>query len=190
MAQTITAQSLQTAEVSTGNVATVNDAYQAYPATTGAPNNYLAAQNGALNPLSSCLYLGDTSGRRTKYRYVRLNCTAPPVFIVGPVYWKDNTFTVVTALSSEALYGINAFAGVLLNVNATNGNYVFIQTFGHLAGVVVAASTAAGDAVIPASGTQLFGRTAANTAPTNIVAAWAETAIASTKSDLFIVVEQ
>jgi hypothetical protein len=184
MANSIIAQSLQTMEISTGNVATVNDAYVSNVASYNGP------QAGALNPLGGAMYLTDTSARRLKYRYVRLNCTAPPTFIVGPVYWKDNTYTVVTALSSEALYGINSFAGVLLNVNATNGNYVFIQTAGHLGGVVVAASTAAGDAIIPATGTQLFGRTAANTAPTNIVAAWAETAIASLKSDINICVEQ
>lgn len=181
----ISCQSLQTAEITTGNVATVNDAY----VTSSFSENGLT--NGAKAPLGAALYLSDAVGRRYKYRYVRLNCTAAPgSFIVGPVYWKDNTYTVVTALSSEALFGINAIAGLLLNTTPTNGNYVWIQTFGYAKAVACPLYIAAGDALVGSSGTQLLARVTANTAPTNKLFAWAETAVSAGACDMQIEVEQ
>jgi hypothetical protein len=182
--QSISAQSLQTIEISTGNVATVNDAYVS---SSFAANGLT---NGALNPIGSCAYFTDNSGRRYKYRYVRLNCTTPPTFIVGPVFWKDNTFSIVTAVESEALFGVNSVAGFLLNVNATNGNYVFIQTFGYLAAVAVPAGTAAGDQIIGAAGNQQVAKVSANTAPTNALLAYAETAVSGGTSNLHVCIEQ
>jgi hypothetical protein len=165
-------------EIFTGNVATVND-----------PFNTALFNNGARMLLGTRFYQTDSSGRRTKYVYVRLNSTTPPTLIVGPVFWKDNTFTVVTAVSTEGLYGINAVAGLLLNANATNGNYVMIQLSGHAAAVPAPASTAAGDTIIGASGNQQLARVAANTAPTNNVFAFAETAVSGGKSDMYLALE-
>jgi hypothetical protein len=180
----IIAQSLQTAEITTGNVATVNDAYVSSSFTEN------GLTKGAKAPIGAALYLSDSVGRRFKFRYVRLNSTVPPTLIVGPVYWKDNTFTVVTAVESEALYGVNSIAGLLLNVNAANGNYVWIQTFGHAPAVPSPLYTAAGDGIIGAAGNQQLARVAANTAPTNQLLGWAETAVAAGVFDLFINVEQ
>lgn len=172
----VTTHAVALPEISTGDPATVNDAYD----TT-------KYQNGARMQPGAAFYTKDSSGRIQKYRYVRLNSTAPPTAIVGPVYWKDNTRQVVTAVYSEALH-VNAAAGVLLNASATNGNWVCILVYGYV-NMVVAASTAAGDALIGASGNQLTARVAAGTAPTNKVLAWAQTAISSTKSDVEVVCE-
>ena len=62
---------------------------------------------------------------------MRLNTTVAATIVLGPVYWKDNTYQVVTQKTSEALMGINGLAGLLVNVNATNGNFVFILVYGH-----------------------------------------------------------
>jgi hypothetical protein len=185
---------IQTLQISTGNVQTVND-----PFITGSlGQGQFGSPSGARNPLGMAAYISDgtTSGRRWKVRYVRMNATVPnSPFIVGPVYWKDNTFQVVTSLLSEALHGVNAIAGLLMNANVTNGNFCFILVYGHvgaanIGAVTVPASTAAGDALIGAAGQQTFARVAANTAPTNAVLAWAETAISGGVADIFTCLEQ
>jgi len=126
-----------TPEVFTGNVATVND-----------PFNANVFNNGARMAPGTRVYQTDSSGRLLKYRYVRYNPTAAVTLtantnVPGVVYWKDNTFTVVTPTLSEGITtGKNQVAGYLLNANATAGNFVFIQVAGYLANAVVAAGTA------------------------------------------------
>jgi hypothetical protein len=168
-----------TPEVFTGNPATVNDPYYA----TGTAGASFPGPNGARMPLGTPVMQLSAPGaaslsypqQRLRYRYVRLNyTTAPPSGLLagGPVYWKDNTFTVVTTNSAEAMYGLgnplNFIAGVLLNANATNGNFIMIQTYGYNAAVVVTSSgTAAGDWIIGFSSTnQATNRVASGTAPT------------------------
>ena len=181
------ATSVQTAEVYTGVFSTVNDAYIASP---GVSQGAVGLTLGARNPLGRTVYSTDlTTGRRFKNKYVRLNSTTTATLIVGPVYYKDETFEVVTIQSSESQFGVNGIAGILLNVNATNGNYVYILTNGILAGVAVPASTAAGDCLIGAAGAQALARVAANTAPTNRKCAWALTAVASGVSDIYVEVD-
>ena len=173
--------SLLTGEVFTGNPKTVNDPFGA----TNFPGN-----NGARMALGTAIYTVDSvTGGIQKWRYVRLNSTTPPTLVVGPVYWKDNTYQVVTAVSSESLMGINGVAGLLWNTSATNGNFVFIQVLGHAAAVPAPGSTAIGDSIIAASGNQQVARVAANTAPTNTVLALAETAVSGGKSDMRIAIE-
>lgn len=171
---------LETLEISTGNVATVNDLFDS-----------TKFNNGARSSPGAATYISDSSGRLRKYRYVRHNPTAAVTEIVGPVYWKDNTFTVVTPTRSESVFGdtINALAGILLNTGVTDGNFVWIQTFGFLAAMPVPASTAASDALVTATGAQQLARVAAATAPTGRVAAWAITAVAGGVSDVLIAVE-
>lgn len=183
----------QTLQITTGNVATVNDPFVA-TGTISAGSAILA--NGARNPLGIAAYISDgsTTGRRWKVRYVRVNSTTfNPSPVVGPVYWKDNTFQVVTTLFSEAL-DTNAAAGIMLNSSITNGNYGFILVGGflgaaNLGSIPVVALTAAGDALIGATGQQTFARVAAGTAPTNAVIAWAVTAVSGGKSDVFVTLE-
>jgi hypothetical protein len=167
-----------TPEVFTGNPATVNDPYNAMATSTVGPN-------GARMPLGTPVMQLSAPGaaqlsypqQRLRYRYVRLNyTTAPPSGLIagGPVYWKDNTFTVVTTNAAEAMYGLgnplNFIAGVLLNAQATNGNFIMIQTYGYNAGVVVTSLTVAGDWVIGSSTStnQATSRVASGVAPTQV----------------------
>jgi hypothetical protein len=175
-------QSLPTAEVFTGNPATVNDAYD----TT-------KLNNGARIALGTAIYVIDPAATSTggvqKWRYVRVNSTVAATFVVGPVYWKDNTYQTVTQKTSEALMGLNGLAGLMVNVNLTNGNFTFILVSGHYSAVPLTAGNP-GDTVIGATGTQLVTNVAANTAPTNTVLALVETAVASGKADMRVCVEE
>lgn len=169
-----------TPEIFTGNPATVNDPYVASNVSGST-----VGPNGARMPLGTPVMQLSAPGatslsypqQRLRYRYVRLNTTtAPPSGLQagGPVYWKDNTFTVVTANYAEAMYGtgnpLNFIAGVLLNANATNGNYIMIQVYGYNAAVVVTSTgTVAGDWIIGfASANQATNRVASGTAPTQL----------------------
>ena len=179
MTENIFAPSKQTAEISTGDVATVNDLFDSTK-----PNNK------ARNPLGAAYYGTDSSGRPLKFRYVRVNSTVPPTEVVGPVWWKDNTFTVVTAVRSEAVHDTaNAVAGILINEDIGNGNFGFIQVAGFLAAMPIVAATAVGDAIIGGATGQLTARVAANTAPSNRLIAWALTAVSGGVSDVEIVLE-
>lgn len=199
MANEVFAGSLQTANISTGNVATVNDPFIA---STPIGQGGFGLVNGARNPLGTAVYVSDgtTSGRRWKVRYVRINPTTPPAaYIVGPVYWKDNTFQVVTTNTAEAPAGINGVAGFLLNAQATpsvlTGNYVFILVFGfigaaNLGSPTVPASTAAGDLLIGSAGnTQAMARSAAGANRTNVEVAYAMTAISGGLADVMVDLE-
>lgn len=183
-----------TPEVSTGSVLTALDIRD-----TTKPNN------GARNPLgakwrTNIVSAANPNGYNVAYRYVRYNSAtnAAVVAFPGVVFWTDATRTTVTSTLSEAYTGtINMIAGYLLPNSVSistltaailNGNFVWIQVAGFLAGAASVASTAVGDALIGAN-TWAPGRTAANTAPTNRVLAWAGTAIASSKSDVDIVIE-
>lgn len=172
-------QSLPTAEIFTGNPTTVNDAYD----TTKLNNGARIAPGTAIYTVDS------TTGGVLKWRYVRVNTTVAATFVVGPVYWKDNTYQVVTQKDTEALMGLNGLAGLLTNVNLTNGNFTFILVNGHYSAVPAPGSSAVGDCVIGTTGTQLVARVAQNIAPTNTVLALIETAVSGGKSDMRICVE-
>jgi hypothetical protein len=173
---------IPTAEVYSGNPATVNDPYSA-TATFPWPN-------GQRQALATAVYTIDTTtGGVLKWRYVRLNSTTPATLIVGPVYYKDNTRGIVTIQSSESLMVLNGVAGVLVNLNATKGNFVFILVSGHLGAFAVPAGTAVGDQLIGATGAQQVAKVTQNTAPTNVVLALAETAVAAGVSDIRVCVE-
>lgn len=175
-------QSSLTGEVYTGNPATVNDAFSS-TATFPWPN-------GARNALGTAIYTIDSvTGTPLKWRYVRLNSTTTATLVLGPVYYKDNTRGIVTIQSTESLMALNGIAGLLVNLNATNGNFIFILTHGHYAAVPVPAGTAVGDQIIGAAGAQQVGKTSANTAPVNVPLGLAETAVAAGVSDLFVSVE-
>jgi hypothetical protein len=174
-----------TPQITTGNFATVNDAYD-----TTKPNN------GAKNVPGSEWLVFDANNRLIKIKYVRYNPTAAGTEIVGPVYYKDNTFGTgpsngtnsgVTATMSEAVTTkANSVAGILLNASVTPGNWTFIQVEGYKAAVTVPASTAVDDVLIGAAGFQIFGRVAAGTAPTNRPAAIALTAISGGVADILL----
>lgn len=179
--------SLQTLQITTGNVLTVNDSF-----------NAALYNNNAKNPLGQVAYISDgtVSGRRWRVRYVRMNATTfNPTPVVGPVYWKDNTFQVVTTLASEAPMGVNGVAGILLNPNVTNGNFCFVLTSGFLgaanlgASIPVPVSTAAGDLLIGATGQQTLAREAAGSTRTNVEVGIAQTAVSGGLGDIFVNME-
>lgn len=179
---------------------------------TADPYNANLQNNGALNPLGGLFYLqpgeggvqstGNGKGSGLWVKYVLYKSTDTTAVKTGPalVYWTDETYTQVTDLQSEAVYaGANAIAGWLMpNTtalgstaftitilrNGGNGSYVFIGLQGFIAGAFVAASTAVGDAQIGSATAWTPARVAAGTAPTNVVAGWALTAVASSLSDV------
>lgn len=183
-------------EVSTGSIFTAIDTYDTTKQNNGALNvpgtEYALPVNAADLPTKAGAYI-------QKYvKYVRYNPTVTQTILTGPapVYWKDSAKSIVTPLQSEAIYaGANAIAGWLLyNTTTTsgalaatiNGNFCFIFTGGYLPGALVAASTAVGDAMI--GGTAAFTpvRIAANSALTNKVIGFAETAIATLLADVYV----
>jgi len=139
--------------------------------------------------------------RAVEIRYVRLAGTAAynvnSITVPGIVYWKDNTFGVVTPTMSECVSTkANCEAGFLVNPNATNGNFVFIQVGGYLGassspGVSppVPASTAVDDSLYGATGAFTMTRDAAGTASKYRPAAFALQAVSGGLADIFVVLE-
>lgn len=165
--------------------------------------NTALENNGALQPLGT-IYQAPLNpdsivtagiGANVYLKYVRYNPTVTQVLKNGPMlmYWKDNTFTTVTGLASEAYEGINNIAGwMLYNTTAVtgataaqvNGNFIWLFVGGFLPGAWVTAATA-GDSIYGAASTfGATGHTAESTAPTNRVAGWALTTAASNLADL------
>lgn len=127
------------------------------------PYNTAYVNNGALNPpgtlwtapapsqSSTVLASSAGYGSFTTYKYVRYNSTANPAMVAGPapVYYTDETFTVVSGVFTEGMVSstgsANSIAGFLLpntgsvagvglgsGVSATllNGNFVWIAVAG------------------------------------------------------------
>ena len=119
----------------------------------------------------------------------------------GPalVYWKDETFTTVTPLYSEAFLSAAAPTGVagwlLYNTttlasaaaSAINGNFAWIAVGGFVAGAYVTAATA-GDSLYGVSSGAAWatGHTVFGTAAPSKVAARALTTAATNLSDIYI----
>lgn len=83
------------------------------------------------------------SGAPAIYMLVEYKSTGKPSPVAGPapVYWADDTYTIVTGVESEALLGLNGAAGYLMP-NTTDissltdamleGAYCLIQVAGYL----------------------------------------------------------
>lgn len=99
----------------------------------------------------------------------------------APVYWTDNTFTTVTAITTEGIggttLGLNFPAGYLMAnyaslPNATLaqllGGYALVQVAGYLKGAYTSGTSAPGigSSIIPVAGTFSANSLAAGTAPT------------------------
>lgn len=179
---------------------------------TADPFDSTKQNNNAQNPLGELFYLqpgeggvqstGNGKGSGLWVKYVLYKSTDTTAVKTGPalVYWTDETYTQVTDVQSESLLGnANGIAGWLMpNTtalgttaftitvlrNGGNGSYVFIGLQGFIAGAVSVGSTAAGDALIGSGTAWTPARVAAGTAPTNVVGAWALTAVASGLSDI------
>lgn len=148
--------------------------------------------NGAPTVLGIAFDAVDSVGRPLRYRWVRLNSTTPPSTpVVGPVYWKDNTFQVATANIAEAIgYGSSTeqgafLAGILLNPNAVNGDFTVLQVGGYFGagsdagnqnGLLTLASVAKGDFLVSSTTSQSLAAVAVGTAPAYAVIGKAITA--------------
>lgn len=121
----------------------------------------------------------DSKGRLLTFMGVEYNPTSPPTVVVGPVYWKDNTKTIVTSNIAEAVVdgSPNCIAGILLNPNVTTGNLTILQIGGYFGassdagnqnGLLLAPSggVTAGETLVPSTTSQSFAEIVAGTAPT------------------------
>ena len=181
--------------ITTGNLFTAIDPYVATSVSSinGAQNTAGAIYQA---PINQATIVTKGPAPNGYFKYVRYNPTVTQTLKNGPVlvYWKDETFTTVTGLYSEALVGINGVAGWLLyNTTTTtgavatdiNGNWCWIQVGGLLVGAWVTAAAAAGASLYGAASTfGATGTTAASTAPPNVVAGWSLGAAASNLVDL------
>jgi hypothetical protein len=163
----------------------------------GGPANYCDTNYTVANPSFSGIPSGqynipgtlywyiDSAGRLLLFRYVQITASTFPTLTVGPVYWKTNTFQVVSPLSGDAISapgsgnGLNSCAGILLNTSATDLSGVWIQVGGYLGADSdtgfgtglpydsIQSGTLANDqTVVPYAGTSLFAVVNAGTAPT------------------------
>ena len=185
--------------VSTGNPATVLDKYD---------STVLA--NNARNPLGTKHY--DPAIPFKAWRYVRYQSTANVAVQAGPavVWWTDNTYTTVTSTVASEAMSRSQVAGILAMSTAAasgplagltgaaaatllNGNFVFVQVCGHLAGCLVAALTDVGDYGFATQAnwgtTGGFSRVQEGLAITDRPVFFAETAVGAGVADVFITVE-
>jgi hypothetical protein len=168
--------------------------------------NSALENNGASQPLGS-LYQAPLNaanaakaggGLNNYYKYVRYNPTASQVIQAGPalLYWKDETFTTVTGLYSEAYLSANQPAGVagwlLYNTTslasaaaaAINGNFCWMLVGGFLAGAFVTAATVGQSIYGVATGAAWATTTTAPTSGSE--AGYALTAAASNLADIYV----
>jgi len=180
------------------------------------PFNSGLLNNGAQNPLGSLYCMPSPSqgsiglpsaagyGSFLWVKYVKYLSTGNPATVGGPapVYYTDETLTVVSGVSTESVGGVNMVAGWLLPNTSTgatgagagftntvlngggNGSYVFIGLLGFIPGCVAAAGTAAGDAIIGLATNFAVNHIASGTAPTNKVLGWAMSAVSGGLCDV------
>lgn len=170
--------------------------------------NTALENNGALQPLGSIYALplnpavvgaaANGSGLQLITKYVRYNPTVSQTIQAGPaiVYWKDETFTTITGLYSEAFLSANQPAGVagwlLYNTTALssavataiNGNFCWICVGGFLAGAFVTAATVGQSIYGVATGAAWATTTTAPTSGSE--AGYALTTAASNLSDIYV----
>lgn len=187
-------------------MAFANPSNQLIQIDSGSPLTYLF--NASVSPISVYANLGEIQvpgqryfsvgnataanpyGSETIYKLVTYKSTAQPAptSAPAPVYFTDNTYSVVSGVESESLIGLNGIAGYLM-VNTTSysglsatllqGAQVLIAVAGRLVGGVSPASIVAGDYIIGASGNWTPARVAQGTAPGYKTYGVAETAVAS-----------
>lgn len=183
--------------------------------STADPYNVALLNNGALNPLGALYFqpapaegsigLGTAAGYGSGLwmRYVLYKSTANPATVGGPapVYYTDETLTIVSGQASEALGGINTVAGWMLPNTSTGatgagsgftntvlnngglGSYVWIGLLGFIPGAISATSVVAGDQLI-GNGNFTVTRVAANTAPTNKLLGYALASVSGGLGDV------
>lgn len=166
-------------KITTGNVRTTIDS------STVPLNAPLKQPLGTIYspPIAQGITTANGQGAPPVYRYVQYNSTANPAVVAfpAPVYYKDETFTIVTAVFSEGFTGTaNAIAGYLmpnstdysgLTAAILNTNYVWIQIAGWLGGAAVPTTTpGVASAIIGSAGNWTSTGVAVGTAPGSRVA--------------------
>lgn len=133
------------------------------------------------NLLGSSLYVTDGT-YAMGFKYAQLAgvlATTGVGYAAGtPVYWKDNTQTIITndptlAISYKASTdsSVDAAAGIALNTSAVTSNGVWIQTWGYNATILSPASVVPSDRLVLSNNAtvaptaNLFVRVAAGTGP-------------------------
>lgn len=148
---------------------------------TADPYNSTQINNGALNPPGSVSCIPSPSQSSTALqtskgygsflwiKYCLYKSTGNPSTVGGPapVYYTDETMTIVSGVSTESIGGITCCAGWLLPStvstgagsgftntvlnNGGNGSYVWIGLAGFIPGAISATSVVAGDGLVPAA---------------------------------------
>ena len=147
---------------------------------TGKVRTYLYNQSGAFAPWAGLgenqvlgqRYFGvsnstavNPSGAPAIFMLVKYQSTGKPAPVAGPapVYWVDETYTLVTGVESEALLGLNGAAGYLMP-NTTDisgltdamleGSLCLIQVGGQLSGAYgpTGGTAGVGNLIVPAAG--------------------------------------
>ena len=188
--------SLQTMQF--GNPRTTMDVYSTTPGPYPPYNQ--KAQLGAeyIDNTPSTTY---PWGVPAKYRYVRYNSTANAAVVAypAPVFWTDEGHTTVSSTMSEGVTAtqqdlagwmmLNSGDQTSLTAAILNGNFVYICVAGLVLGAASAASIVAGDWLIGGATAWTPVRVASGTATGYKQGAIALTAVSSSKSDIFVVVE-
>jgi hypothetical protein len=167
------------------------------PAPGSQPKNVLGTLYSP--PIAPGISTQNGQGAPPVYKYVQYNSTANPAVVAAPapVYWKDETFTIVTAVFSESLTASAASIAGYLGPNSTsisgftaallNTNYVWIQVAGFLAGAYAPTTGGAvGSTIQGVTGNWTSTAIAAGTAPANRVLGIQLTAIASSACDVLV----
>jgi len=193
---------VQGAQITTGNFRTTVDPpgsstnLQGYPTTPGFPNILGIAYKDAT------ISTANPNGLPTKYRYVKYQSTANAAVIAvpGPVFWADETFTVVTSTASESVTGgLNMPCGYLMpnsgdisgfTAAKLNGNGVWVAVAGFVAKAIATAACALDDLLIGSVTAWVPVRVATGAAaPVQTLIARCLTAQAASNCDLWITCE-
>lgn len=182
-------------KITTGNVRTTIDS-STVPAN-GVPRQPLGTIYSP--PVNAGAAIGSGYGAPPVYKYVQYNSTANPSVQAAPapVYWKDETFTVVTGVFSESFLAAAGSAAGYLMPNSTdysgltaailNGNWVWIQIAGWLqAGLVPSTTPGAGSTIVASAGNWTATGVAAGTAPTSRVMGMQLAAAVSSACDILV----
>jgi hypothetical protein len=181
--------------ITTGNVQTTVDS-STLP-LNGPPRQPLGTIYSP--PISVALATPHGAGAPPVYKYVQYQSTANPAVVAAPapVYYTDETFTIVSGVFSESLTASAASVAGYLMPNSTalstltaatlNGNWVWIQIAGFLAGAYAPTSGGAvGSTIQGLTGNWTSIAVGAGTAPVNRVLGIQLTAIASSACDVLV----
>ena len=151
----------QTAQISTGDPRTVNEA-ERFQESPGLPGSISNAVLGTIVRFDGNLY---------RYCLHNEGSGAVAVTVGGVAHFlaldPETGIYTITGDQTDAIGGANSVAGIYGNV-VTNGNFCYVQV-GGVALVNTAASTAAGDKVVGTTTDLIFGRSIAGAAPIDTV---------------------